>query len=354
MKKFLIVFLIIFILLAGGLLSAAAFVKHLGKPVAAADDGSKIRIEIPSGMSVSGTAALLAENQLIRNEKLFYFAARYPQLKAFLYGKEAESSFVLRSGIYYISPAMNIAEIQQELSSGQQEYIKVSLPEGLTISKIAAELEENRICSASDFIAVCKNSNLAAENGIAGESCEGFLFPDTYFLTAGMAARDVAQLMIDNFYEKIQEIPTLAAMNGADLYETVTLASIVEREYRVEEEAPLIASVFKNRLRRNIGLYSCATVEYILTEIEGRPHPDRILIEDTKIDNPYNTYKWAGLTPGPISNPGLVALRASADTPKTDYYFFQVSDPAAGRHVFTRDFDEHIQSHSLYTKKSGK
>ena len=92
----------------------------------------------------------------------------------------------------------------------------------------------------------------------------------------------------------------------------------------------------------------------MLTEIEGRPHPERILIEDTKIDNPYNTYKWAGLPPGPISNPGLVALSASAKTPKTDYYFFQVSDPAAGRHVFTRDFDEHIQSHSLYTKKSGK
>ena len=354
MKKILTIFLIILLLLAGGFACAAGYIKHLAKPVLSADDGSKVRIEIPSGMSVSGAASLLAENYLIRNEKLFYYTARYPQLKAFLYGKEADSDFVLRSGIYYISPAMNIAEIQKELSSGQQEYIKVSLPEGLTISKIAAELEENRICAASDFISICKNSNFAAENGIEGESCEGFLFPDTYFLTAGMSAREVAQLMIDNFNAKIQEIPTLAAMNGADLYQTVILASIVEREYRVEDEAPLIASVFKNRLRRNIGLYSCATVEYILTEIEGRPHPDRILIEDTKIDNPYNTYKWAGLTPGPISNPGLVALRASADTPKTDYYFFQVVDPAEGRHVFTTNFDEHIQSHSLYTKKSGR
>ena len=354
MKKILTVILIILILLAGGIIGSAAFVKSLGKPVSSSDDGSKVRIEIPSGMSVSGAASLLAEKGLIRNEKLFYYTARYPELKAFLYGKEAADSFVLRSGIYYISPVMNIAEIQRELSSGQQEYIKVSLPEGLTISKIAAELEEKRICAAADFISICKSEAFASENGIPGESCEGFLFPDTYFLTAGMSASEVARLMIDNFYTKIQEIPSLAAMNSSDLYQTVILASIVEREYRVEEEAPLIASVFKNRLRRNIGLYSCATVEYILTEIEGRPHPDRILIEDTKIDNPYNTYKWAGLTPGPISNPGLVALRASADTPKTDYYFFQVSDPSEGRHVFTRDFDEHIQSHSLYTKKSGK
>ena len=355
MKKTLIVLLIFLLLIAGGVLLAAGLVKNMAAPVSAEDDGTKVRIEIPSGMSVSGAASLLAENQLIRNEKLFYYTARYPQLKGILYGKEAgQTAFVLRSGIYYVSPAMNIAEIQDLLSSGQQEYIKVSLPEGLTISKIAAELEENRICNAADFIKVCKNPDFAAKNNIPGESAEGFLFPDTYFLTAGMDAQSVAQLMVDNFFSKITSIPTLAAMNQADLYQAVTLASIVEREYRVEDEAPLIASVFKNRLRRNIGLYSCATVEYILTEIEGRPHPDRILIEDTKIDNPYNTYKWARLHPGPISNPGLVALRASADTPKTNYYFFQVVDPAAGRHVFTTNFDEHIQSHNLYTKKSGK
>ena len=352
MKKLFTVLLILLILLAGGIAAGAGLLKYLGSPVSS--DDNKVRVEVPSGMSVLDAGAKLSSNGLIRNQKLFYYTARYPKLKVFLYGNGTDKPFVLRSGIYYISPSMNIAEIQEELSSGQQEYIKVSIPEGLTISKIAAELEEKRICSGAEFIRVCRNSTFTAENGIHGESCEGFLFPDTYFLTAGMSARDVAQLMIDNFFTKIKDIETLAQMNSADLYQTVTLASIVEREYRVEDEAPLIASVFKNRLRRNIGLYSCATVEYILTEIEGRPHPDRILIEDTKIDNPYNTYKWAGLPPGPISNPGLVALRASADTPKTDYYFFQVVDPAAGRHVFTTTFDDHIQSHSLYTKKSGK
>ena len=353
MKKILSVFLILLLLIAAVAAAGALTLKKLGSPVSTGEQ-EKLRVEIPGGMSVSEAGAKLFEAGLIRNKKLFYYAARYPELKAFLYGKGSDKAFVLRSGIYYISPSMNIAEIQEELSSGQQEYIKVSIPEGLTISKIAAELEENRICSAGEFSRVCRNSRFASENGIGGDSCEGFLFPDTYFLTVDMSPRDVAKIMIDNFFTKIKEIEPLAQMNKADLYKTVTLASIVEREYRVEDEAPLIASVFKNRLRRNIGLYSCATVEYIITEIEGRPHPDRILIEDTKIDSPYNTYKWAGLPPGPISNPGLVALRASAETPKTDYYFFQVVDPAAGRHVFTTNFDEHIQSHSLYTKKSGK
>ena len=353
MKKILTVIFILLVLLGLGAAGGAFALKKLGSP-ATAESQDKVRIEISSGMSISGAGVLLKNNGLIRSQKLFYYSARFPKIKSFLYGEGADKAFILRSGIYYISPAMNIAQIQEELSSGQQEYIIVSIPEGLTISKIAAELEEKRICPAKEFINWCRNPNTAVTYGIQGETVEGFLFPDTYYLTAGMEAPAVADIMLINFFEKISEIPSLAQMNEADLYKTVTLASIVEREYRVEDEAPLIASVFKNRLRRNIGLYSCATVEYIITEIEGRPHPDRILIEDTKIDNPYNTYKWAGLPPGPISNPGLIALRASAETPKTDYYFFQVVDPAAGRHVFTTNFDEHIQSHSLYTKKSGR
>ena len=353
MKKKLIVFITLIALLAVIFAAGVLFVKNITSPVSSVKAES-IRVEIPSGMSVSGAAYLLEEKGLIRSAKAFYYVARYPALKKYLFKDEGTESFVLKSGIYYVDSSMNIVEIQTLLSSGQQEYIKVSLPEGLTISKIAAELEENRICPAEEFISVCKSADFAAENGIEGESVEGFLFPDTYFLTAGMSAESVAKIMIENFFAKIQEIPTLAAMNSADLYQTVVLASIVEREYRVEDEAPLIASVFKNRLRRSIGLYSCATVEYILTEIEGRPHPERILIEDTKIDNPYNTYKWAGLPPGPISNPGLVALKASSDTPKTNYYFFQIVDPAAGRHVFTTSFEEHIESHSLYTKSNKK
>lgn len=353
MKKKLAVLMILFLLLLAFLAGGAILLKKLGAPVSA-DNQTKVRFEVPSGMSISEAGAKLSSNGLIRNQKLFYYTARYPKLKNFLYGKGADKPFILRSGIYYISPSMNIADIQQELSSGQQEYIKVSIPEGLTISKIAAELEENGICPAADFISLCKDEAFAAKHNIKGLTCEGFLFPDTYFLTAGMTAEAVADIMIENFFEKLKTIPSLAEKNDAEIFQIVTLASIVEREYRVEDEAPLIASVFKNRLRRDIGLYSCATVEYIITEIQGRPHPDRILIEDTKIDDPYNTYKWAGLPPGPISNPGLVALRASADTPKTDYYFFQVVDPAAGRHVFTTTFDDHIQSHNLYTKKSGR
>lgn len=329
-----------------------AFIFIQTRPVDSRNEES-IRIEIPSGMTVNQVAKTLEQNNLVKNARLFYLSVRFPLINSFLFfNQKVPEHFVLKSGIYKLNKAMDFSEIQNELISGQQEYIVISIPEGLTISKIAAILENNKICLAYDFVKVAKDSNQAIfkEYKIPGESLEGYLFPDTYYLTSGMNAADVARLMVENFFNRIKEIPELSAKSPAELYETLTLASIVEREYRIPEEAPLIASVFKNRIRQNIGLYSCATVEYILTEIEGRPHPDRILLDDLKIDNPYNTYKWAGLTPGPISNPGLIALNAATNTPKTDYYFFQIVDPSAGKHVFSKTFEQHKVNHNLYTK----
>lgn len=313
---------------------------------------NSIRFEVANGDSVKKIAAELKELGLIKSEKFFYYFVRKPSLlKIFFPSDPVSLPIVLKSGIYHLNPGMNYAQIINELSSGQQEYIKVSIPEGKTITQTGQLMENAGICSLSDFKDACHDPKLLELYNITGESTEGFLFPDTYFLTAGMSAKDVVTLMLDTFFEKTKDIPGFTDLTPEKMYETVILASIVEREYRVEDEAPLIASVFTNRLRQNIGLYSCATIVYILTEIEGRPHPDRILIEDTKIDNPYNTYKWAGLTPGPISNPGLVALKAAANPPKTDYYFFQVADSEQGRHVFTSTFDEHKASHNLNAKK---
>ena len=352
MKKGLKIFLVIFITLVFILIVFFIYVKELSKPLVTGQATEEVRIEIPDGMSVYKAALLLKKENLIKNARLFYYSARYPFINKILYPKSENISFTLRSGIYHIKNNMNMVEIQKQLSSGQQEYIRISIPEGYTISQIAEELENNKICSALDFKSVCKSEKLRVKYNIPGDSCEGYLFPDTYFLTAGMQAEDVATFMIDNFYQKIKLVKNLSQISSQDLFYVVRLASIVEKEYAVKEEAPLIASVFKNRLRRNIGLYSCATIVYIITEIEGKPHPDRILIEDTKIDSPYNTYKWAGLPPGAISNPGLVALDAATNTPKTNYYFFQVTDAAEGRHVFSENFEEQIENHLTVNRKA--
>ena len=160
--------------------------------------------------------------------------------------------------------------------------------------------------------------------------------------TPQMEGSAVVRRLADTFFKRVQALETDSQLSADQLHQIVTLASIVEREYRVASEAPLIASVFTNRLRNNIGLYSCATIEYIITEIEGLPHPDRITYADLAIDSPYNTYKWAGLPPGPISNPGMTALNAASHPADTSYYYFVLTDPATGSHTFTSTFDAHI------------
>lgn len=313
--------------------------------VSSEQNAIELKIEIPYGETTLNVAKKLQENHIIKNADLFYHSATKPNIFQIFYSDDLPKNFLLKSGTYTVNSSMSTPQILKILSSGQTEYVKVSIPEGLTIKKIASILEDNRICSADDFIKICNGTTLAQSYNIPFYSVEGYLFPDTYYLNLGMSAESVAKIMIDNFFEKIKQVPNLSEKNSKELNDIVILASIVEREYKLDEEAPLIASVFKNRISQNIGLYSCATIEYIITEIQGKPHPEQILISDTKIDSPYNTYKWAGLTPGPISNPGLVALNATTNTPKTNYYFFQVDDEQKGNHIFTHTFEEHKENH---------
>ncbi len=336
-------------------LLAAAFALnlYLSSPVTSEKSAYSERIEIPSGTSVHSVSAQLAEKKLIRSAFLMYLTARYPSV--FL----RKQGFALKSGVYTVSSDMSLHQIMDLLESGKQEYIKTVIPEGLTISKIAEELEENGVCQAESFIRAARDSDLLAAYGIPADSFEGYLFPETYFFTPSMDAAAVVSMMADTFFDRARTL-TFSPENkkGAmptaeELHKIVILASIVEREYRVDREAPLIASVFTNRIKVNSGLYSCATIEYIITEILGRPHPEVITYEDLKLDNPYNTYKWAGLTPGPISNPGMVALQAAANPPVTDYFYFTLNDAAAGTHTFTESMDSHARASIQYrTKKA--
>jgi UPF0755 protein len=130
------------------------------------------------------------------------------------------------------------------------------------------------------------------------------------------------------------------------------MASIIEREYRVREEAPLIASVFYNRLQFGAGLSSCATIGYIITEVRGEPHPDFLTYKDLEIESPYNTYKYAGLPPGAICNPGKTALDAAFNPENTDYWYFVLKNPETGEHYFSEDLNEHNKARRLYLKGS--
>ncbi|MCQ2981554.1 MAG: endolytic transglycosylase MltG [Treponemataceae bacterium] len=291
--------------------------------------GTEYTLTVKAGANARSVGEELESAGIVKNASVFYGWARY---------KKA----AIKTGIYRVNDSMGVEEILALLESGRQEHISVSIPEGYTGRQIAALLEERGVTSREDFMNSFTDEKLLGELKVPSTSFEGYLFPETYYFDPGMSGESVIRLMVKTFFSKIREsVPELLEKSPEDLNYIVRFASVVEKEYKLEEEAPLIASVFANRLRINMGLYSCATVMYIITDIQGKPHPSGLTIADTRIESPYNTYIHAGLPPTAISNPGLVALKAAANPPQTKYWYFQVVDEAAGRHVFEKDLDEH-------------
>jgi UPF0755 protein len=218
---------------------------------------------------------------------------------------------------------------------------------------MAAILEESGITDGESFLLSVRDRELIQSFEIPADTLEGFLFPDTYLFAEGFPAEGVVRHMVERFFEVLQEVePNYAAFGADELYDRVVLASIVEREYRVPEEASTIASVFNNRLDVNMRLESCATVVYVMTEIEGLAHPQRLFYRDLERQNPYNTYRYSGLPPGPIANPGRTALEAAMFPADTDYRFFVWNGPGSGSHSFTRTLSEHNSAARLLYLKS--
>lgn len=299
--------------------------------------GAERLFSVPKGASTRWIAQSLADKGLVRSS-----------LATFAYARSLGKT--LKAGTYRLSPAMRAHEVIAVLEEGKQEEVRVTLAEGLSLSKVARRLESAGVVPAADFARAASDPAILREFGIPGRTAEGYLFPDTYFFPYGIAAEDAVRMMLRNFFARVPAIEG-APTDPARLFEAVTLASVVEREYRLDDEAPLIASVFRNRISIGMGLQSCATVEYIITEIEGKEHPTRLTAKDLEIKSDYNTYLWAGLPPGPISNPGTVALRAVFGAPRTNYLYFRLVDPETGKHRFTRSLEEHVEAGRTYYLK---
>ena len=301
------------------------------------EDGSFL-IDVRRGETSRSVGLRLERAGLIKNRLIWDLICRF-------------NSEHIKTGVYKLELPASAAAIHQLLVSGREILYKVTIPEGVTIRKAAAIFEEAGICSAESFIESTRNKQLIAQYGIPNESMEGYLFPDTYFFSAGFPADRVVRTMADNFFNRLEIInPLIHTMSPSEINDIVVLASIVEREYRVSDEAPLMAGVFTNRIRINMALQSCATVEYIITEIQGKPHPPVLYYVDLEIVNPYNTYLYRGLPPGPISAPGLVALNAAVNPRPTDYLYFRLTDPASGRHYFSATYDDHIRAGQIIPK----
>jgi UPF0755 protein len=295
------------------------------------------------GESLRKIAADLQREGLVRS-------ALFLQVVARLTGTQAR----YKSGYFRLLPGDTALDVHHLLVSGYQEQVKVTIPEGWTLKKIAAHLEAKGISTRAEVLAAASSPELLARLKIPAENLEGYLFPDTYFFPPGYPAEALLEEMALNFFDRLGQLdPEARKLPPRELREKLILASIVEREYRLPQEAPLIASVFVNRLAYNIGLESCATLEYIITDIEDRPHPRYLTEEDKRIKSPYNTYMWAGLPPGPISNPGRVALAAALHPARTDFYYFVLKDGETGQHYFSDSLKQHNWAKYYYLKQVG-
>ena len=294
---------------------------------------------IQSGETLTGVAQRLHGAGFIRSPVLLRVLAR---------GRGAETG--IRAGFYRFPAGATSNQILDLLMAGSNDLVRVTIPEGWTSNRIAAHLEERDITDAVEFRTVVSSPELMRSYGIEALTAEGYLFPDTYYFPRGYGAEAVARHMVDTFFGRLVEIHPGARPDAPELHDKVILASIVEREYRLPREAPLIASVFNNRLQSNVRLESCATIVYIITEIQGHEHPERIYEADLEIESAFNTYRSRGLPPAPIANPGLTALRAALYPADTDYRYFVVKDPDTGAHHFSSVLSEHSEAKFVYLK----
>lgn len=254
----------------------------------------------------------------------------------------------LQAGVYKLSPAMTAVEIARKLLDATPEFITFNVLPGWRMEEIAASLPTSGLDIApEEFLQVAQlglNESGLLPDLPLGASSEGFLLPDSYELGRQTSARDLLRILTDNFTAQVSnELREGFMRQGLDLFEAVTLASIVEREAIVLEEQPIIASVFLNRLAIEMKLDADPTVQYAVGY-----NPDQttwwtnpLTYNDLQIDSPYNTYIYNGLPPGPIANPSISALQAVAFPAQTPYYYFRAACDGSGRHVFAETFEEH-------------
>ena len=313
------------------------------KPPVASDDA--MRLEDDGVLYVEVRSGETAYSVGMRLEKAGVIKTRYFWNLLFRLGSE-----YVKTGTYRIELPASQAKIRSILTSGEQLLVRVTVPEGITLKKSARIFEEAGVCREDEFLAAASSREILDAYNIPGPSMEGYLFPDTYLFPLGFPAEKVVEKMADTFFGRLKKIAP-EEMSEEELNNRVIIASIVEREYSIPEEAGIMAGVFYNRMKIGMALQSCATVEYVITEIQGRPHPEVLLNRDIEIRDPYNTYLRPGLPPGPISAPGAIALDAAFNPVKSDYLYFRLTDPESGQHYFSRTFDDHIRAGTLYLKR---
>lgn len=290
-------------------------------------------VVVPSGATGHQIAELLAQRGVIASPFTFELLARLRgdrsrmQAGQFRFGAHRTQSEVLR----------------QLVEGGQQIAVWVTIPEGYTDAQIARTLAEHRLSNEQRLTADFAHGTLAFPRSKT-PSLEGYLFPDTYLIPRGAKPAAIATMLTDQFRLELPKgAGWRAAQLGLTIPQVVTLASLVEREGKVDAERPLIAGVYYNRLRLGMPLQVDASLEYVF-----KRHKDVITYADLALNSPYNTYRHAGLPPTPIANPGLPSLRAAFFPQRSDYLYYVAM--GNGRHAFSRTLAEQNANVARYLR----
>ena len=289
--------------------------------------GPGVQLTIRKGSSFREAAESLSAHGLVKSARVFS-----------LYAKLRRRDRTLRWGTYVLRPGMSWEQMLDALRLGRGVVHSVTIPEGFSIADIEPILIDSLGLSRDSLEAAVRDTALLHRLDVPTPTLEGYLFPDTYTFPDKISARDAVRMMTDEF-EKAWKPGWTKQARAMKLtrHDIVTLASIVEREVRKDEERPVIAAVYLNRLKIGMPLMADPTVTYALGK-----KPGRVLLRDLRVKSPYNTYLRAGLPPGPIASPGAASMRASVNPAKVPYRFF-VAAPD-GHHEFRRTYAEHLEA----------
>ncbi len=294
-------------------------------------EGPVEQVMIPRGAPFSVVVDSLEAHGLVGNRILFTLVARV--------GRWDRS---VKAGLYELRHGTPAIALLKALESGKHLLVRFTVPEGFTLIDIARAAEEQLGIPAESTLGLAHDRAWLERQGIEGPSAEGFLLPETYLLPTPTRATDLLEAMAAEFRQAWQPAwDSILAATGRTRRDVVILASIVEGEARTDEERPVIAGVYSNRLRIGMALQADPTVQYAIQLATGQRKP-RLFERDYQFESPYNTYLRRGLPPGPIGAPSRKSIEAALQPAAVPYFFF-VAGPE-GRHTFTRTYREHLRA----------
>lgn len=288
-------------------------------------------LDIPKGTATLTIAKQLAANGVVQHDWLFLLA------------RAVSPNARLQAGEYKFDKPASPLQVFSRIVRGDIFYFVLVVPEGQNMFDIAASVKKFGLYSEAQFIAAARDPSSIRDLDPLAPSLEGYLWPDTYHITKNMTPAQICAAMTRKFRENWKALGA-----AADVHNTVTLASLVEREARVPQDRPLVASVFRNRLHLGMKLDCDPTTVY--AAILDHRYTGVIHRSDLDSQNPYNTYQNAGLPPGAIANPGLTSLKAAISPAETKYLYFVVDPNGSGAHHFSETLAQHSAAAGVYRR----